>query len=68
MSKIITILTILSVGMSSCHRKNVDVTPAADPDQKTLEMLEDDLEDFEDDTAIMLLPEENLSDAEQIEL
>ena len=52
MSKIITILTILLVGMSSCHRKNVDVTPAADPDQKTLEMLEDDLEDFEDDTAI----------------
>ena len=68
MLKIITIFTISAIGISSCHHKSVDTTPVIEPDQKTLEMIEDDLEGLEDDTAIMLLPEEGLSDAEQIEL
>ena len=68
MLKTITIITTSAIGISSCHHKNIDTPSAIEPDQKTLEMIEDDLEDLEDDTAIMLLPEEGLSDAEQIEL
>ena len=68
MLKIILIAMITTLGVSSCHYKNVEVKPNIEPDQKTLEMLEDDLDDLEDDTAIMLLPEEGLSDAEQIKL
>lgn len=65
----ITLITIIStIGISSCHRKNIETTPNVEPDHKTLEMLEEDLDDLEDDTAVMLLPEEGLSDAEQIRL
>jgi hypothetical protein len=68
MYKVIAASIICIISASSCHRKNIETTPVIVPDQKTLEMIENDLEELEEDTAIMLLPEENLSDAEQIEL